>query len=306
MNLMSAIWYSKLDEISFGIYEKALPRSLSWKERLLAARETGYDFFEISVDDSDERIKRLGWGEQKIAELNNAMQISGVPIRSMSLSAHRRFPLGSQDKDTRQLGLEILDQAIDLSLELGIRYILLAGADVYHQESNEKTQALFLDGLEQGFEKASSAGLMLALENWDIRIDSLQKAMAYVEHFNSPWFQLYVDIGNLPFAGYDVLDELDYAEGHIAALHVKDTIPGQLRYVPPGEGVVPFIEVFAKLAQMGFQAPVVLELWTAEFPDAVEIAGKSNAWLREQMAAGWELAKLSNLQQTKQTIGKSI
>ena len=36
---------------------------------------------------------------------------------------------------------------------------------------------------------ASGAGLMLALENWDIQIDSLTKVMRYVEHFNSPWFQ---------------------------------------------------------------------------------------------------------------------
>jgi L-ribulose-5-phosphate 3-epimerase len=299
---MEAILKSNLDEISYGIYEKALPKNLSWEERLMTARQTGYDFLELSIDDSDERIERLDWDKASIGSIKKAINASGVPIQSMSLSAHRRFPLGSQDKITRQKGIDILNKAIDLSLELGIRYILIAGADDYHHESNRATQALFLEGLQGGLEKASAAGLMLALENWDIQINSLQKAMLYVEHFNSPWFQLYVDIGNLPFAGYDVLEELEFAQGHIAALHVKDTIPGQLRYVSPGEGVVPFIQVFAKLARMGFQAPVVLELWTEELPDAIDIVGKSNTWLREQMAAGWEMAKHSN---SHQKIGHS-
>ena len=68
---------------------------------------------------------------------------------------------------------------------------------------------------------------------------------------------------------------------------MKDTLRGQLRYVAPGEGIVPFVQSFAALAQMGFQAPVVLELWTEDFPDAVEIVGEARDWLRVQMEAGF-------------------
>ena len=135
---------------------------------------------------------------------------------------------------------------------------------------------------------------MLALENWDIQINSINRAMEYVRHFNSPWFQLYADIGNLAYAGLDVVEQLEMGRGHIAALHVKDTLRGQLRYVPPGEGVVPFVDSFAKLAQMGFQAPVVLELWTEDYPDAVEIVTMAREWLREQMEMGWQRTTNNN------------
>ena len=74
-------------------------------------------------------------------------------------------------------------KAIDLSLDLGLRFILLSGADIYYEESDEETEAWFLEGLEKGFEYASGAGMMLALENWDIRIDTLTKAMKYVNYF---------------------------------------------------------------------------------------------------------------------------
>ena len=49
----------------FGIYEKALDKNISWKERLLDAKELGFDFVEISIDETDERLARLDWNKEK-------------------------------------------------------------------------------------------------------------------------------------------------------------------------------------------------------------------------------------------------
>ena len=43
-----------------GLYEKALPDELSWEERLEAAGRAGYDFVEISIDESNERLATIG------------------------------------------------------------------------------------------------------------------------------------------------------------------------------------------------------------------------------------------------------
>ncbi len=279
---------SRLETISMGIYEKALPLGMSWLERLSAAQQAGYDFVEIAIDDTDGRINRLDWGPRERSSLRAVAQDSGVPLRSMSLSAHRRFPLGSLSLDTRRKGLDILYKAIDFAAEIGLRYILVAGIDVYYEESSSTTRGLFLEGLEQGFERASSTGIMLALENWDIRIDTLQDAMWYVNYFNSPWFQLYADVGNLVYAGHDVVSQLEFARGHIAAIHLKDTLPGQLRFVPLGQGAVPFVDAFAKLAEIGFQGPACVELWTENNPDAEAIVTAGYTWLRSQMELGWQ------------------
>ncbi len=273
--------------IAIGMYEKALPQSLSWAERLAAAREANYDFVEISIDDSDDRIDRLNWDLQTRMALRNEIQLSGMQIKSMSLSAHRRFPLGSENKEVRSLARDIFKRAVDFSVDLGIRYILVAGSDVYHEPSNPTTLAYFLEGLEEGHLHAAQAGVILALENWDIRVESIRKVMDYVHYFNSPWFQAYADVGNLVFAGKDVLAELDLARGHLAAVHVKDTLRDQLRYVRPGEGAVPFTQVFSKLAGLGFMGSIVLELWTAEQPNAMEIVKESNLWIRKKMKEGW-------------------
>jgi predicted hexulose-6-phosphate isomerase len=285
---MKRTWTSNLEEIKVGLYEKALPKNLSWEERLNLTRKTGFDFLEISIDDTDERLARLAWTSSEISAIKDLVEKTGLKIQSLSLSAHRRFPLGSKSAETRARSLDIFKKSIDLAVELNARTMLLGGAEDYYEEVDQSTKDRFLENLGKGFEWASSAGVMLALENWDIQINTMPRVMEYVEYFDSPWFQTYTDLGNLIYAGVDVVSQLDYVKGHIAALHVKDTLPGQLRYVSPGEGAVPFVSAFEKLAGMGFQAPVVLELWTEEFPDAVSIVEEAGKFIRAKMAAGWK------------------
>jgi len=284
-------WISSLEAIPLGLYEKALPVDLSWKDRLVLTRQTGFDFLEISIDDTDERIARLEWSSAERKTLRNLMGHTGVKIQSLSLSAHRRFPLGSKSAKTQKKAQEIFKRAIDLAVDLGVRYLLVGGAEDYYQEVNQDSRNRFLENLGEGFKWASGSGVMLALENWDIQINTMPRVMEYVNYFNSPWFQSYADLGNLIFAGVDVVSQLSYVEGHIAALHVKDTLPGQLRYVTPGEGAVPFVEAFEKLALMGFQAPIVLELWTEEYPDAVELVREGGAFIKDRMIEGWQRAE---------------
>ena len=80
-----------------GIYEKALAKDLSWPERLVLAKSCGFDFVEMSVDETDERLSRLDWSTAQRTSLVAAMIETGVGIPSMCLSAHRRFPFGSRD-----------------------------------------------------------------------------------------------------------------------------------------------------------------------------------------------------------------
>ncbi len=44
---------------ALGLYEKAMPSTLSWREKLKTAKEAGYDYVELSIDDSEEKIGRL-------------------------------------------------------------------------------------------------------------------------------------------------------------------------------------------------------------------------------------------------------
>ena len=43
---------------SLGLYEKSMPSELTWEEKLSVAKAAGYDFVEISIDESDEKLNR--------------------------------------------------------------------------------------------------------------------------------------------------------------------------------------------------------------------------------------------------------
>ena len=55
-----------------GIYEKALAKDLSWPERLVLAKSCGFDFVEMSVDETDERLSRLDWSTAQRTSLDGA------------------------------------------------------------------------------------------------------------------------------------------------------------------------------------------------------------------------------------------
>ena len=86
-----------------------------------------------------------GWtgAEQRLA-LVKAVAETGVRVPSMCLSAHRRFPLGSEDDAVRHQGLEIMRKAIQLAQDVGIRVIQLAGYDVITSRRTMRRAAAFV------------------------------------------------------------------------------------------------------------------------------------------------------------------
>ena len=63
---------------TLGVYEKALPGTLTWKEKMLAAGKAGYDFIEISIDETDEKLARLDMSREDRLELVSLMYETGT------------------------------------------------------------------------------------------------------------------------------------------------------------------------------------------------------------------------------------
>jgi L-ribulose-5-phosphate 3-epimerase len=273
-----------------GIYEKAFPAEYSWEQILASAKTAGYDFVEMSIDESPERLERLEWSHAERSALRQEIFTSGIPIWGMGVSAHRKFPLGSVSSDLRQQGLDILYQSIELAADLGVRVVQVMGYDAFYEPSTEDTQARYLEGLRTGTQWAAAAGITLALENVDTElVDSAEKAMHYVKEINSPWFQVYPDIGNMTAAGYDPCNQLPLTAGHLVGVHIKDVRPDALRGVLPGQGIVRFQDSFQLLARMGYTGPLVMEMWADLDPtgDPVGTAARVRTVLDQWITDAW-------------------
>jgi predicted hexulose-6-phosphate isomerase len=280
------------DKRPIGLYEKALPNKMDWKARLEAAKEAGFDFIEISVDESDERLARLDWDCKKRDEIRGLITKTGIRIPSMCLSAHRRFPFGSEDKRTRERAREIMVKAIEFSIDLGIRIIQLAGYDVYYEESNDKTKELFLEGLKEAVTLASRAGVILAIEIMDTEfLGTITRAMKYIDELKSPWLKVYPDLGNLSQWATDPAKELELGLEHIVAIHIKDTKPGVFKCVPFGDGTVEFTKLFRKLRGLDYQGPFLIEMWADNDQPynrekAIKEVREARIWVEEKMKEG--------------------
>lgn len=245
-----------------GIYEKALPNSFSWEEKFRAAKQAGFDYMEISVDESDERLARLDWSDAEIENLRSLMQSEGISFPTMCLSGHRRYPFGSKNPETRRRAMEIMEKGIRLAVKLGIRCIQLATYDVYYEESDEETKAFFLEGMKEAVAMASRAGVILAMEIMDTEfVGTIVRAMHYLKEIPSPYFKIYPDMGNLSNFSRDVLGELELGIAETVSIHVKETKPGVFKEVPFGEGQVQFTEIFKKLKELNYQGMFLIEMW---------------------------------------------
>ncbi|MBB5191998.1 L-ribulose-5-phosphate 3-epimerase [Silvimonas terrae] len=276
-----------LPAVPLGIYEKALPLHHNWPERLAVARELGFDFVEMSVDETDARLARLDWSITERRAFPNAVLESGLRVPSMCFSGHRRFPLGSEDDAVREHGLELMRKAINFAADTGIRTIQLAGYDEYYQPGNARTRARFRQGLQQAVAWAARAQVTLAMEIMDTPLmNSISKALGYAEALNSPWFQLYPDIGNLSAWDNDVELEIMAGRGRIAAIHVKDTRPGKFKNVPFGEGIVDFEACFRWLWQSGYRGAWLIEMWSGEHSaDPALACREARDWVLARMRA---------------------
>ncbi len=224
-----------------GMYEKAVPNDISWKERLEVARESGFDYVEISVDETDAKLARLEWSADERRELVRLQQECGLPIRSMCLSGHRKYPFGATDPSVRERSMQIMRQALELACDLGVRTIQLAGYDVYYEEGTDETRKWFAENLARATELAAREGVLLGFETMETPfMDTVEKSMAYVSQIDSPYLGVYPDLGNLTNAsflyGKSVTDDVATGRGHIVAAHCKETVAGAYREIPFGIG----------------------------------------------------------------------
>ena len=95
-------------------------------------------------------------------------------------------------------------------------------------------------------------------------MNTVGKAVHYVDRVNSPYLKIYPDAGNITNAAvlhkHDVCEDMLLGEGRLIALHLKETKPGIFREVPFLTGHVEFERVIKTAWKLGVRR-YVTELW---------------------------------------------
>ena len=260
---------------------------LSWEEKLNLTKESGFDYLEMSIDETDAKLARLEWTKEERKAVVDAMWKTGVKINSICLSGHRKYPFGASDPNTQKRSLEIMQKAIDLASDLGVRLIQLAGYDVYYEQGNSKTRADFATNLNKAVLMAAKKGINLGFETMETPfMDTVGKSMYYVNMINSPYLGVYPDIGNLKNASLlysnPVNNDIRVGQGHVFAAHLKETVPGKYREIPFGTGHTEYIENLQLLKAMGVRM-FVGEFWYIGSESWKQDLKDASAFLRERL-----------------------
>ncbi len=274
----------ELAQLKLGIYEKAIPLELSWREKLKLAKDSGFDFVELSIDGLEPRVSRLDWSEAEIDDLRHATEETGVPILTMAMSGNRQYPLGDDRIAIRTQGILLVQKAVDLAVKLGIRLIQLAAYDVVDRPSTAQTDRFFRQSLTLCTQYAASRGVMLSLEIMDCDYSNTSvKLLDLISHIPSPFIQVYYDCANPAGVGIDPAQDVKYAAGRIVACHLKDAKPGRVRKIPFGEGIVDFDAFLSALLHIGYTGLLVVEMWSDEDMAFVPYLKEASLFLRQKM-----------------------
>ena len=259
-----------MKKYEIGLYEKAMRNTLTWKEKLQCAKECGYDYLEISIDATEEKINRIYMDTEEKKEIMEAIFDTGIPIGSMSVSALTKYALGDPDQAVRDRGMEIAEKSIQLASVLGVRTVMIPGYDIYYGESTIETKRYFLENIRKIAEIAEREGILVGFETMENNfMNTTGKAVQYVNMVDSAYLKIYPDAGNITNAAvanrHDVCEDLSLGKGKLIALHLKETKPDVYREVPFLTGHVEFERIINTAWKLGVRR-YVTELWDVGQP----------------------------------------
>lgn len=249
-------------QYKLGLYEKALPDDMPLTEKLLLTRELGYDYMELCVDLNPQRAARLDWSKEERHQLVRFLQDNDLQLVTLSMSVLRRCPIGISEESAQEF-LRTMEQGLQLACDLGARVILFNGYDTFNTPSTEETKERLNRYLPLVADLAARYGVVIGMENADQPyVDRIEKATALVRQVNSPWMRVYADFANsaVTYDGDMEKCEADIftGAGWIAAMHLKDAVPGDYRYAGYGKGMVDMQRMVDACKKLG------LRIFTAE------------------------------------------
>lgn len=266
-----------------GIYEKGIPLSLSWDEKFQLAKDSGFDFIELSIDGKQPRIERLKWTDEEIEQIYQTSLKYNMPFVTMALSAPRFFPLG--DKDLCERGVEIVKRGIEIASKLHAKIIQLPAYDVYGKPSTTESQELYKKNIESLIPFAKEHNVIIGLEELeDVEHFNTHKKMCdYLKTVNSPYLMLYGDTGNVAYNNLDVITDLPYSKGWLVSCHIKDAVFHNEHNVKYGEGTVDFAKVFDYFREAEYDGYFVSEVWCEEEMSFVPYLKEISKFIRKYM-----------------------
>ncbi len=229
----------------------------TWEAEFGAAHDAGFDFIEWIFEADGARNNPL-WSSEGQRAIRKKISETGVTVSSVCADFFMVHRLAGTSAAEGRCNVNILQQLIERTAELGARRILLPLLETSALGSPE-LEAEARENLWQCLPAAERYDVTIGLE-MDIPGDQYAR---FVSSFDSPRIRAYYDSGNSAAQGYDIAEDVRHVLPMLEAVHVKDRqLHGHSRML--GEGVANFPGFFSTLDEAGFRGDFVLQSYFGE------------------------------------------
>jgi len=242
-------------KLNFSVCIEMLFTNLDLLERPAAVAAAGLPAFEF-----------WGWGNKPMDEIKAAADAAGVKIAGFCCDGG--VPL--VDSQTTAQWVETAKASIDEAKRLGVdTLIVTTGQEIEGVCRCEQHNAI-VAGLKGLAPYAEANGITLVLEPLNILVNhqgyylsTSDEGFQIIDEVGSPAVKLLFDIYHQQITEGNLIDRITANISKIGHFHVAD-VPGRHE---PGTGEINYVNVFNKIAELGYDRHVGLEFTTTTTPE---------------------------------------
>ncbi len=229
-------------------------RNLRFEERLEKVAEAGYRNVEL-VGEFEK------WSESDWRNALRKQRELGITFDTTGGLQHSSEKVGLADPSARELMLEDLRNILPTCERLGCRRIILMSGNVVPGLSHEQQHQSCIEGLKRAAEIIEGKDFELLVENIDPKEDpryfltSVAEGFEIIRAVDHPQVRFLYDFYHEQIAEGNLIEKLEKNIDLVSVCHVAD-VPGRHE---PGTGEIDYINIYRKLAALGYDRYVAME-----------------------------------------------
>jgi protein FrlC len=132
----------------------------------------------------------------------------------------------------------------------------------------EDLKSAFVESLSELCEEAQKLDIQLSIEyEPGLLIENAKEVLEIIHRVNHPKLKVNLDLGHAQCAFEDPCQVIQDLAPHIANFHIEDILDRKHYHLIPGEGNMPFSEIFQTIHRLKPNAFVTVELYTESSRD---------------------------------------
>ena len=233
------------------------------------AKNIGLDGVEVSFDGGDQFDLRQQKVRQQFLETSKTL---GVEIASLAMGVLNGVPYSSDPQAEKWV-----EECVDVMASMNVKVVLLAFFGKGNLKGKAELQDSVIRRLKKVAPKAEKAGVVLGLET-TLDVD---EHLRILDGVGSAAVQVYYDVANMTYAGYDVPKEIRrLGSERLCQIHMKE------RGCLLGQGKVDFPKIQEAVSEIGYRGWFILEGATVKDRSLEDCYVANRAFLRKTFSDG--------------------